>query len=370
MKRILLIGGGSGGHVFPLIAVADALRDKTLDVEFELWGDGNFARLAAQRANINFKPLIAGKLRRYFSLLNFVDFLKLLPSFFQSIWLMYWYMPDVVFSKGGYTSIMPALAAKLHAIPVIIHESDSTPGLANKIISKIAKKIFVSFESSVKYYNPIKTEVVGNPAMKELASGDRGTALNLFKLNQDKKTILVLGGSQGAKRINDLILESIIQLTQNYQVIHQCGDSQYNQVKAEIERYEKEGESSYGQQITNSYRLYPFLNLEEMKNAYAAADIIIARGGAGLLFEIAMVGKPAIIIPLSRNASRGDQIVNASEFSKFGASVMEEGNLTPHILINQIGSILKPENYSTISEKIKLFAKPEAADKIAELLLQ
>ena len=368
MRRILLIGGGSGGHVFPLIAVAKVLKEKSQDLELQLWGDGDFAKLASQKEGIKYKPIIASKFRRYFSLLNIVDVFKLIPAFFQSMWMMYWYMPDVVFAKG-YASLMPAIAAKFYMIPFYIHESDSTPGLANQILSKIASKIFISFESSAKYFNSSKTELVGNPVITDLAQGNYNQALGMFQFNPDKKTILVLGGSQGAKIINDLILESIVQLTQNYQIIHSTGESQFNKVKEGVEKIQKEGESSYGQQIADSYRPYPFLNLEEMKNAYAAADIIIARGGAGLIFEIAMIGKPAIIIPLSLGASRGDQIINAEEFAAYGASVIQEANLAPHILINQIEELLKPENYTAISEKIKSFAKPDAADKIASALL-
>ncbi len=373
MKRILLVGGGSGGHVFPLIAVANSLRERSrqdgIELELQLWGDGDFAKLAAQRANIPFRPLIASKLRRYFSFLNFIDAFKLIPSFFQSMWLMFWYMPDAVFSKGGYAAVMPAIAAKIHSVPVFTHESDSTPGLANRIIGRLADKIFISFESSLPYYKRSKTEVVGNPIMKELAGGDRLAALNLFNLSPERKTILVLGGSQGARRINEAILESIVQLTQKYQIIHQAGGSQFKKMGEEIEKYKAENEAGYGQQIAASYRLYSFLDMEQMKSAYAAADVIIARGGAGLLFEIALIGKPAIIIPLSLDSSRGDQIANAAEFAKYGASIIEESNLTPHMILNRIEFILKPENYSVISEKIRSFAKPDAADIIASKLL-
>lgn len=368
MKRVLLIGGGSGGHVFPLTAVAKVLKSKSQNLELQLWGDGDFAKLAAQKAEIKYKPIIASKFRRYFSFLNIIDLFKLIPGFFQSMWMMYWYMPDAVFAKG-YASLMPAIAAKFYMIPFYIHESDSTPGLANKILSKIANKIFISFESSAKYFDPSKTELVGNPVVTELAQGSRDEALNIFQLNPGKKTILILGGSQGAKKINDLILESLVQLTQNYQIIHSTGESQFKKVKEEVEKYQKEGESSYGHQITDNYRVYPFLSLEEMKNAYAAADVIIARGGAGLIFEIAMIGKPVIIIPLSLGTSRGDQILNAKEFSMYGAMVLEEENLAPHILFNQIEELLRPDNYIAISEKMKLFAKPDAADKIASVLL-
>lgn len=373
MKRILLVGGGSGGHIYPLIAVANALKEKArqtgASLDMKLWGDGEFINQATKEADINATRVISGKLRRYFSLLNFIDFFKIILGFLQSLWLMYWYMPDIIFTKGGSSSVMPAIAAKLYFIPVIVHESDSVPGLANKIVSKIADKTLLSFESSQKYFKSGKIVVVGNPVRRDLATGDRNEAINFFKLDSNKKTILVLGGSQGAKRINDLVLESLVQLVKDYQIIHQAGDAQYSEVKAEADKYIVEGQDSYGSQIRAVYRLYPFFNNQDLKLAYAAADIIVCRGGAGLIFEAALVGKPTIIIPLSI-ASANHQFENAREFSQFGASILEEDNLTSHILISQIDSLLKPENYQAISEKIKSFAKPEAAATIAELLLR
>ena len=371
MKRILLIGGGSGGHVYPLIAVANALQEKSqqsgVALEMKLWGRGDFIVNAATEANLKATKIIAGKLRRYFSFLNILDFFKVILSFFQSLWLMFWYMPDVIFAKGGSDSVMPAIVAKLYFIPLIIHESDSVPGLANRVTSKVANKVLISFESSAKYFKPEKTTLVGNPVRKELAMGDKSSAASLFKLDPNKQTVLVFGGSQGAQKINSLILDSIVQLTQAYQIIHQCGDSHYAKMKQEIEKYEKEGEASYGSLLLNNYRLFPFLNFQELKSAYAMADVIISRGG-GQVFEIAMVGKPAIIIPLPTSAGN-HQMENALEFSRFGASILEEDNLTSHILMSQIASILKPENYQSISEKIRQFAKPEAADNIAQLIL-
>lgn len=362
MKRILLVGGGSGGHVYPLVAVASALREKAqqtgTDLDIRLWGDGDFLKKAGEDGNLKPIKIVAGKLRRYFSFLNIGDLFKSVAGFIQSVWLMYWYMPDIVFTKGGYVSVMPALAAKLYLIPVITHEADSTPGLANKIISKFANKILISFENSGKYFkNNGKTVLVGNPVRKDILGGDRNSAIGRFSLNPNKPAILVLGGSQGAKRINDLIIESIFMLTKNYQIIHQTGESQFASIKAEAEKYQNP-----------NYHFYPFLNKDELRAAYAAADIILSRGGSSLLFEIAAIGKPAIIIPLPLEASRGDQIENATEFSKYGAVIIEEGNLTPHILISQIEHLLRPENYAVVSEKIRLFAKPDAADKIAEII--
>lgn len=372
-KRIVLVGGGSGGHIFPLMAVAEALRTANPDVELMVLGNGPFLADAATTAGLSFKTVQAGKLRRYFSFLTLLAPFQTIIGFFQSLWILFVYMPDAIFTKGGYASVMPALAAKIYMIPVYTHESDSVPGLANKFISGLATTVFISFESTAKYFNPPtgggKAILVGNPVRPELMTGDRATALQQFNFRADKKTILITGGSQGAKRVNDAILEALVPLVQNFQVIHQCGESQYETVKAIIDQYTKEGEKSYGPMISANYRLFPFLNPKDMGMAYAATDIIISRGGASNLFEIAALGKPAIIIPLSTASSRGDQIDNAFEFEKYGAVVIEEANITPHIIVNQIQELLEPANYQSISAKIKTFAKPDAAKNIAQVLL-
>ncbi len=368
-KRIVLVGGGSGGHVFPLMAVAEALRVADPSVELMMLGNGPFLASASAAAGLPYKTIQAGKLRRYFSLWTLLAPFQTIAGFFQSLWILFSYMPDVMFTKGGYASLPPALVAKLYMIPVYTHESDSVPGLANKFISKLATAVFISFESTAKYFKNGKAILVGNPVRPELLTGDKAAALQQFNFRADKKTILITGGSQGAKRVNDAILEALIQLVQNFQVIHQSGESQYAAVKAIIDQYAKEGEKSYGPMISANYRLYPFLNPQDMGNAYAAADIIISRGGASNLFEISALGKPAIIIPLSKASSRGDQIGNAIEFEKYGAVVIEEANITPHIIVNQIQELLETARYQAISEKIKTFAKPEAAKNIASVLL-
>ena len=367
-KRIMLVGGGSGGHVFPLIAVAQAIQSKDPSMELVVLGQGSFMSQAIVGTGIIYHSILAGKMRRYFSLLTLLDPLKAAIGFIQSLWWMFYYMPDVVFCKGGYVSVMPALVTKLYFIPVYTHESDSTPGAANHFIGKLAKVVFTSFESTAKYFQAGKSILVGNPVRSELLNGSRDTALQNFNFRADKKTILIAGGSLGSKRINEAILESLVQLVQQFQVIHQCGDSQLATVQAEVEKYTKEGESSYGLMIQANYRVYPFLNTEQLAMAYALADVIISRGGASNIFEIAGLGKPAIIIPLTTAGSRGDQLYNAAEFEKFGAVVIEEANLTSHILINQIKELLQPARSAEVSAKIKTFAKPDAANTIANVL--
>ena len=370
--RILLLGGGSGGHVFPLIAVAEALKEKSqqegIPLELMVLGEGKFMEEAAVEAGLNFKPILAGKLRRYFSPLTILDIFKMPVGFFQALWHVFRFMPDIVFAKGGYASLPGALAAKLYFIPLLAHESDSIPGLANRILGKLAKTVFVSFNSSQKYFKAGKTVLTGNPVRKELLTGDRMAAMAKFGLNPGLKTILVIGGSQGAQKINRIILDSLVMVVKDFQVLHQCGESQYQSIKTEIEKLIKEGEGEYADSLKNNYKLYPFFSEKEMAMVYAASDIIISRAGAGSIFEIAILGKPAIIIPIT-NSSSDHQLENALEFSKFGAAMIEEENLTPHIIINQIQSILEPDKYNSIGEKLKTFATPDAADKIASALL-
>ncbi len=371
-KRILLVGGGSGGHVYPLIAVARALRDQSkirgTPVELCIFGEGGLLKTAAENDGINFKKISAGKFRRYFSLLAPLDAIKSLVGLIQSLWSVLWFMPDAVFSKGGYDAVMPCFAAWLYRIPVYTHESDTVPGLANRIIARFSKIVFTGFKSAVQNFKSGKAVVVGNPVRQELLNGDRTAAMQSFNLSPDLKTILVMGGSQGAKEINDIILESVVELVANYSVIHQCGQGQYKSVSVEVEKITKEGEGEYGPNVTQRYRLFPFLDGAQMSLAYAAADVIVSRAGSGSLFEIASLGKPGIIIPLA-NAANNHQLANAIEFSKFGGVIIEGSNITPHILMNQVSSLLEPTRYSQVSQQIRQFATPNAATDIATTIL-
>jgi len=372
-NRILLVGGGSGGHVYPLIAVAEELKNqagqKGVELEVLFLGEGGFFKRAVKEKGYAFKNITSGKLRRYFSLLTLLDIFKLPVGFVQSLWHLYWFMPDVVFAKGGYASVLPALVAKLYMIPLYVHESDSIPGLANRFLGRTATKIFISFQSSAAHFDASRTILTGNPVRRELLTGDRNEAAALYNLSSSKKTIFVYGGSQGAQKINNIVLDSLVMMAgKGFQMIHQCGSAQYDAVKKSVEKITKEGEGSYGEAVIQNYRLEPFLDLEKARAAYALADIIISRAGASNIFEIAAVGKPAIIIPIT-NSSGNHQLNNAIAFSKSGAVLLEEQNLTPNILISQIEYLLKPENYETVGQKIKNFATPDAAQIIADTLL-
>ncbi|MDO8669621.1 MAG: UDP-N-acetylglucosamine--N-acetylmuramyl-(pentapeptide) pyrophosphoryl-undecaprenol N-acetylglucosamine transferase, partial [Candidatus Buchananbacteria bacterium] len=314
-----------------------------------------------------YKPIMTGKMRRYLSPLTIIDILKMPVGFFQSLWHIFWFMPDVVFAKGGYASIPGALVSKLLFIPLFIHESDSIPGLANRILGKMAKTVFISFNSSEKYFKAGKAVLTGNPVRKELLTGDRLAAIEKFGLDPNRKTILVAGGSQGAQKINRIILDSLVLLVKDFQIIHQCGESQLQSVKTELEKIIKEGQGEYADAVKANYKLYPFFDANDMALAYAAADVIISRAGANNISEIAMLGKPVILIPLF-HGSRGEQLSNAEELAKFGGVYIEEENLTPHIIINQIQSLLELDKYNSVSAKLKTFAMPDAAQKISEVI--
>lgn len=371
-KRILLVGGGSGGHVYPLIAVAESLVQKAsqvgVDLKLMMLG-GSFIERAAKEKGIPYKIIATGKLRRYSSLNNFLDIGRFFLGFIQSLWHIFWFMPDAIFSKGGANSLAPALVASLYFIPVFIHESDSAPGLANKIVGKIADKVFISFKSSNKYFSNSKVIFTGNPVRKNLTSGNKEEAWKLFDLHEPRPTILVLGGSQGAKAINEEILDSLVVMTQKFNVIHQCGESQFESVKNGLDTILKEGALQYSEPVKRYYRLYPFFDELQLSMAYAVADIIVSRAGAGNLFEIAQLGKPAVIVPIAQS-SANHQYLNAFEFSLSGGVLIEEINLNREGLVREIELMVNPENYAKFGERIKLFATPDAADKITEAMFK
>lgn len=371
--RIALIGGGSGGHSFPLVAIAKKLKElgqqQGIDVKIQFIGSGKFLKQAAKEAGVSFRGVLSGKRRRYTSSKNFFDIIKMPFGLIQSLWHLLLFMPDVVLAKGGYGSVLPSLAAKFYAIPLYLHESDSVPGSANLTLSRFAKKIFISFEGAAAFFRGKNTQLVGNPIREELLSGNRGQAVEYFKLDNLTKTILFLGGSQGAQILNNFVINSLVSFTDKFQIIHQVGRNNFNDVSQRVNTIVKEGESSYGEVVKKRYRIFPFLNVQELAMAYSVADIVVTRAGAVTIAELAALGKPSLIIPLAASAS-DHQRKNAYEFQKYGAIVIEEGNLKTNIVTDQINDLLAdPDNYAKVSANIKSFAKLEAATVIAQELL-
>ncbi|HXV26403.1 MAG TPA: glycosyltransferase, partial [Candidatus Paceibacterota bacterium] len=332
--RVLLVGGGSGGHVFPLVSVAHALKHHRPDVQVKLMGDGSFVPRAAKEYGLPYSTIIAPKLRKYEGAPDPLALLKLPFALAEALWKLFWYMPDAVFAKGGYTSIMPVLVARLYAIPVYLHESDSVPGLANRSLAKHAKVVFTAYEKAAGAFAPYPTVLVGNPVRPGLGGMDAGASRTAFGLSPDKRTVLIIGGSQGADQLNKVILEGLVQMVQDgYQLIHLCGEKNYAAVNEQAQKILAEGAGEYAEAVKAQYRVYPFLDEKQLAAAYAACDVAVTRAGANLLAELAWVGKPMIIVPLPGSA-QNHQLFNAAEAAKYGNIIIEGVNLTPNILIS------------------------------------
>lgn len=364
--RIILTGGGTGGHLFPLVAVAEKLKEK-LGPEAELLYIGSGAPLEKEvmgAANIPMRFVLSGKWRRYPSLKNFTDIFKIPAGFLQSLWILLWNMPDAVFSKGGYAALPVVLAARTYRIPVMIHESDAVPGVANQFLARFAQRIAVAYPSAKEYFPAAKTALVGNPVRPALLEGSAQALRSKLGFTQSKPVLLVLGGSQGASAINSIIVRALPQLLPKMQIIHQTGKANYEKavqlaamqgIKAEREGY------------------YPVAFLDEamLRDAYALADAIVSRAGATAIAESAAVGKPLILIPLE-GAANDHQRLNAHALSTQGAAiVIDENNLGQNLLLQKIGEVLGDDDLNrALSRNIRAFYNQAAADIIANGIIE
>lgn len=372
--KILLTGGGTGGHFYPLIAVGQEIenivrKEHFLEPEIIFASDSPYDKKVLLEENIRFLKLPAGKIRRYFSLLNFFDLFKTFFGIFLAIWKIYLEMPDVIFSKGGFASFPVLVAARIFRIPLIIHESDAAPGKANSFAKSFAKRVAISFPETALYFSKEKTALLGNPIRKGVLGGSISEAKDIFKLEISQSqfmppVILIIGGSQGSQKMNDVLLEILAELTLNYQIIHQAGEKKLEEVKKISAVVLNESKNK------NRYHLYGFLNETQLRNGYFAADLVISRASAGAIFEIAAHGKPAILIPLSGSA-QNHQKKNAWEYAANGAAeIIEETNFSPHILLSEIKNILgNPQRTEKMKTAALNFSKPDAAEKIAQEII-
>jgi UDP-N-acetylglucosamine--N-acetylmuramyl-(pentapeptide) pyrophosphoryl-undecaprenol N-acetylglucosamine transferase len=365
--RILLTGGGTGGHITPLIAVARETKkicqENGLEIpEFFFMGPSGFSKELLIKENIPVKLVWSGKIRRYFSFKNFLDLFKAPVGLLQAIIKIFLLMPDVVFSKGGHGSVPVVLASRLFRIPVLLHESDAIPGLANKFLSKYSQKIAISFTAAEKFFPSEKIAITGNPIRNTLTKGNPEDAKKIFGLPGDKQVIFIFCGSQGAQPINDLIISTITDLLEKYELIWQTGIENYGLAAKQIKEIFNE--------IPKACHLAAFLDEEQIAAAFAAATLIVSRAGATNIFEIAACGKPSILIPLPNSAS-DHQRENSFEYAKYGAAdIMEQANLTPHVFTGEISRLINnKELLQKMSDCAKSFAKPDAARKIAIELL-
>jgi UDP-N-acetylglucosamine--N-acetylmuramyl-(pentapeptide) pyrophosphoryl-undecaprenol N-acetylglucosamine transferase len=324
MKKIVLTGGGTAGHVTPNLALIPSLRKEEFDIHY-IGSYNGIERRLIENAGIPYDGISSGKLRRYFDVKNFSDPLRVLKGYGQAKRLMKQYKPDIVFSKGGFVSVPVVLAAKHYKIPVIIHESDMTPGLANKICIPAAQKVCCNFPETLNYLPKDKAVLSGSPIREELLTGDRLSGLQYAGLSANRPVILVIGGSLGSVTVNHAVRSILPKLLSQFQVIHICGKGNLD-------------ESLIG---TSGYVQYEYVD-KPLRHLFAAADLIISRAGANSICEILALRKPNILIPLSAAASRGDQILNANSFAKQGFStVLEEEVLTSDTLYQAVSETYK-----------------------------
>ncbi len=354
--RIILSGGGTGGSVTPLLALAREIRKQKPDTEFLFVGTrkGIPERQLVEANNIPFKSIFSGKLRRYFDWRNiFSPFLIKLGSI-QSFFLILKFRPKAIISAGGFVAVPLVWAGWLLRVPTFIHQQDIIPGLANKLMAPLAKKITVSFSESLTSFSQKKAILTGNPARFEITRGSKKRAIERFNLEPDCPTLLVVGGGLGAEKINELITKIAPELVKFCQVIHLTGrGKKYESLKIES--------------LNNRYHQYEFLN-PEMSDALAAADLVISRAGMGILTELVSLAKPTILIPISNS----HQEANAQYFAGQKAVIlMEQKNLNPQILLGKIRQLIfSTDERSVLSLNISKLSRPEAGQKIAEIVLQ
>ncbi len=366
--KIVFTGGGTGGHFYPIIAVAEELRDlmyknKIIQIEMYFFSTDPYNPQALTDNSIKFVHIYSGKWRRYFSLLNFIDTFKLLLGIMQAIIKIFRIYPDVIFSKGGYASMPTLVAAKILGIPTIIHESDSHPGRANLWASKFAERVAISYSEVAEYFPPEKTAITGNPLRRDILNPVPEGAKKYLKLQEDLPVILIIGGSLGAQKINNTILDSLEDLLNRYQIIHQTGVANLEEIQ------NRSRVILQNHPHKNNYQTFPYLNDLAMRMSAGVADVVISRAGSAI-FEIAHWGIPAIIIPIPENISH-DQTNNAFTYARTGAAVViEETNLSDSVLVSELDRILlNPELKASMKNKAKNFSRPDAGKVIAQEII-
>lgn len=343
--KVVLTGGGTGGHVIPHLALMPTMKKYHWQLFYI--GSAGMEKTIIAATGIPYFQIPTGKLRRYFSWENFLDVFKVAMGTLLAVFILLRIRPKLVFSKGGFVSVPVCIAAKFLGIPVFSHESDLTPGLATKIIAKFAKKILCAFESTVQLLPASIGVYVGQPVRQDLRSGSKTRGMELCGFPQDpvKPVILVMGGSQGAQRINQALSEALGDLITRYRIIHICG-----------------AKAGLPQIHDGDYKVFPYVS-DDLKHLMAATDFVISRAGANSIFEFLMLRKPMLLIPL-QVGSRGDQVDNAEFFVKKGwASHLKETELNASRLTNAIADLVQQ------SEQIKQAQSTFNAEQVAETIV-
>ncbi len=367
--KILFTGGGSGGHFYPIIAVAEELNTvvmerKLLAPKLYYAGPTPFDEEALFKNNLTFIQSPAGKMRRYFSLLNFFDLFKTALGVIKALFQVFILYPDVIFSKGGYASFPTVFAAKLFRIPLIIHESDSEPGKVNAWAGKFATRIAVAYPDAVRFFPKEKTALTGNPVRKSLHTIAKEGAREFLHLSSTYQVVLILGGSQGAEVLNDVVLGALPEMVSKYQVLHQTGENKFTEVSQTAAVVLEKSEHK------ENYKPFPYLNELALRMAVGASMLIVSRAGSGAISEIALWGIPSIVVPLPSSVSH-DQEKNAFTYARTGAAVaILQGNLSPHLLVSEIDRLVRNEPLRMkMTVAARSFARPNAGRIIAEAIL-
>lgn len=366
--------GAAGGHFYPLIAIAEALESivaerRLVSPRLYYLSDKQYDEQALFAHNFEFTRIPAGKLRRYFSIENITDFFKTIQGFFKALWTLFRIYPDVVISKGSYASVPVVLAAAVLRIPIIIHESDAKPGRANLFAARFATRIAVSYDSSVQYFPvPLRGKIArtGIPIRERVQTPlEKTTAVAKLALDASVPTVFILGGSSGSLRINETVLDALAELVSVANIYHQTGKTHYDAVSARA--HVVLGGSAHAER----YHPVAFLSSEDMQAAAGAADLVISRAGATSIAEISLWQKPAILIPIPEAISH-DQRTNAYAYAHTGAAVvLEEGNLTAHVLVSEVRRILTDTTTAhTMASHAAGFANPAAGRAIAEEIVR
>lgn len=365
MKKVVIAGGGTGGHTYPSLSVIEKIREKyTGKVEIIYIGSGSEIEKPLYESADRSYTIIAGKWARYFTFRNVLAPFKTLWGWAQSLTYLLREMPDIIFSKGGYVSFPVAFAGIFYRIPIVIHESDAIPGYANRVLGKLSKKIALGFSYAKEYFVEYKTVVTGNITRPDILGGDAKKAREMFGISESKPVILVLGGSQGSKNINNHMVDVLEEILPFTQIIHQTGVQNFGDVEQRAKQREgvKPGRRGY----------YPvaFLRGDEMKNVLALADVVVSRSGATSIAEIAAYKKVALLIPLASSANDHQRMNAFMVAKKKGALVLEESNLSVNVLFGKLKRLLFENDLREgMKENIKEFYFPNAAEDVAQLVV-
>ena len=349
MKKIILTGGGTAGHVTPNIALLPLLKENHYEISY-IGSYTGIEKELIEEQGIPYDGISSGKLRRYFDVKNFTDPFRVIRGYFQSVRIMKRRRPDVVFSKGGFVAVPVVLAARRLHIPVICHESDITPGLANKLAIPSATKVCCNFPETQSYLPEGKSVLTGSPIRQELLSGDPQEGLRICGFTDEKPVLMIIGGSSGAVAINDAVRRSLGELLKTFQVVHLCGAGNLD--------HSLDGQTGYIQ--------FEYVK-DDLRHLFAAADLLISRAGANAICEILALQKPNILIPLPKGASRGDQILNAESFERSGYSyVLQQEQLTEETLLQAVTCVY--ENQGAYRDAMAKSPMPNAAQIIFDLI--